>query len=167
MNTLDVNFSYTVKDGDVKEFNFEFSDGNCSKSDLIEAILEEENSNLEEDVPEFEETDIELIDMQCSEPIHEEYSNEEDIFTYAQTYCECEQEVEIVNAAINCDIQGSDIDEAYNGKFDSDADFVENLLTDCGELPKLPHYIYIDWERTAKDIMYDYSDANGHYFRNL
>ncbi len=167
MNTLYVNFNYTVKDGEVKEFNFEFSDGNCSKSDLIEAILEDENSSLEEDVPEFEETDIELIGLECSKDIHEKYNNINDIFEYAQTYCECEQDAEIVNAAIDCDIQGGDIDEAYNGKFDSDEDFVENLITDCGDLPKLPNYIYIDWERTAKEVMYDYSEANGHYFRNL
>ena len=75
MNVLDVNFSYTVKDGDVKEFNFEFSDGNCTKEDLIQLILDEENSNLDDDVPDFEDADIQLIAMECSEDVHEKYNN--------------------------------------------------------------------------------------------
>ena len=59
-------------------------------------------------------------------------------------------------------------DEAYQGEHESDEDFVQNLIEDCGELPKdLPTYIHIDWELTARDIMMDYSEHNGHYFRNL
>lgn len=30
-----------------------------------------------------------------------------------------------------------------------------------------PVYIHIDWDRTARDIMMDYAEENGHYFRNL
>lgn len=59
-------------------------------------------------------------------------------------------------------------DEAYIGHYDSDEEFVQQLLEDTGDLPKdLPAYIHIDWEWTAKEIMMDYSDDNGHYFRNL
>jgi antirestriction protein len=42
-------------------------------------------------------------------------------------------------------------------------DYVQELLEDCGEIPKnLPHYIHIDWERTARDIRVDYSGADFH-----
>ena len=169
MNTLNVNFDYSVTSNEDLNgsIDFEFSDGNCTKEDVIQAILEELNNDLGEGVPEIEETDIVLTSLECTEDVHSKYNNVDDIFEYAQTYCECEQEAEIVNAAIDCDIQGSDIDEAYNGEFDDDADFVENLLTDCGDLPKLPNYIYIDWDKTARDVMYDYCESNGHYFRNL
>ena len=58
--------------------------------------------------------------------------------------------------------------EAYNGEWDSDEDFVQNLLEDCGTIPKdIPHYVYIDWERTARDVMMDYFEIDGHYFRSL
>jgi antirestriction protein len=59
-------------------------------------------------------------------------------------------------------------EEAYNGQFVSDEEFVADLLENTGSLPKdLPPYIYIDWERTARDVMMDYSEDGGHYFRNL
>ena len=42
-------------------------------------------------------------------------------------------------------------------------DYVQELLEDCGDIPKnLPHYIHIDWERTARDIRVDYSGADFH-----
>ena len=42
-------------------------------------------------------------------------------------------------------------------------DYVQELLEDCGDIPKnLPHYVHIDWERTARDIRTDYSGAEFH-----
>ena len=42
-------------------------------------------------------------------------------------------------------------------------DYVQELLEDCGTIPKdLPHYVHIDWERTARDIRTDYSGAEFH-----
>jgi len=75
---------------------------------------------------------------------------------------------EVLQAALDCGIPVNDIMEAYQGEWSSDADFVQNLVEDCGDIPKdLPAYIHIDWERTAHDIMMDYSEEKGHYFRNL
>ena len=75
---------------------------------------------------------------------------------------------EIILAAIACDVQLSDIGEAYQGEHNSDEEFVQQLLEDTGGIPKdLPTYIHINWERTAHDIMMDYSEDNHHYFRNL
>jgi antirestriction protein len=59
-------------------------------------------------------------------------------------------------------------EEAYSGRHDSNEDFVQELLEGTGTLPKdLPCYIHIDWKGTARDIMMDYSEENGYYFRNL
>ena len=78
---------------------------------------------------------------------------------------------EAVNAYIN--ILGGEeyidnFEDAYLGEWADDEDFVKNLIEDTGELPKdFPAYIHIDWEMTARDIMMDYSESNGYYFRNL
>lgn len=38
-------------------------------------------------------------------------------------------------------------------------EYVEELVKDIGDLPKkIPHYIVIDWEATAKNIEADYSE---------
>lgn len=57
-------------------------------------------------------------------------------------------------------------EENYQGEWPNDEDFVMNLLEECGDLPKLPPYVHIDTEATARDVMYDYQEDNGHYFRN-
>lgn len=62
----------------------------------------------------------------------------------------------------------SDFTEAYVGEYKNDADFTQNLIEDMGVIPAdLPSYIHIDWKRTAFDIMLDYSEQDGYYFRNL
>lgn len=61
-----------------------------------------------------------------------------------------------------------DVEEAYQGEYNSDEDFVEQLLEDIGVIPDdLPGYVHIDWEATAREVMYDYFESEGHYFRNL
>ena len=61
-----------------------------------------------------------------------------------------------------------DVEEAYQGQFSSDEDFVQDLLESCGDIPAdLPAYIHIDWESTASDIMMDYMEQDGYYFRCL
>jgi antirestriction protein len=59
-----------------------------------------------------------------------------------------------------------DASDAFQGQYDNDEDFVYQLLSDCGDLPDTPHYIVIDWQATARNIMFDYFEANGYYFRN-
>ena len=74
---------------------------------------------------------------------------------------------ELIEAAFECDIQVCDIEECYQGEYENDEDFVQQLLEDIGDIPKLPHYVYVDWERTARDVMMDYCESNGHYFRMI
>ncbi|WP_346983232.1 hypothetical protein [Chryseobacterium sp. POE27] len=41
------------------------------------------------------------------------------------------------------------------------------MLEQDGSIPEnLPPYIFIDWQKTAYNFMFDYSSSNGHYFRN-
>ena len=87
---------------------------------------------------------------------------------------------EIIDAYIEChgviylekhedaeEIAGN-IEESYYGEFDSDGRFAQDLVYQTESLiENLPTYIYIDWERTSRDLMMDYVESNGHYFRQL
>lgn len=58
-------------------------------------------------------------------------------------------------------------EDSYSGKWESDEEFVQDLLEGTGDIPKdMPSYIHIDWEWTAREIMMDYNEQDGFYFRN-
>jgi hypothetical protein len=58
----------------------------------------------------------------------------------------------------------TDVEDVYEGAWSSDEEFAEELC--AGNIPDdLPSWIYIDWERTARDLMFDYWSHNNHYFR--
>lgn len=82
-----------------------------------------------------------------------------------------ESMLEAVEAYIALNTGDDDLDdfeEAYQGEWATDVDFVQVLLEGLGDIPEdLPAYIHIDWEGTTRDIMMDYSEQDGHYFRNL
>ena len=80
-----------------------------------------------------------------------------------------DNEKDILEAYLECfgyDGTIEDAMKAYQGKYTNDIDFTMDLLESCGDIPQdLPSYVHIDWEGTARDIMMDYSSANGFYFR--
>ncbi len=100
----------------------------------------------------------------------------ENIFEVLEEIEQCNYDFEVIEAYCNCigcyndtitDVI-SKVEECYNGEYDSDIDFVSNLLEYCGDIPKdLPNYIHIDWEQTAWNVMLDYSTSDNHYFRNM
>lgn len=54
------------------------------------------------------------------------------------------------------------------GEYNTDENFVQELLEQTVDMPEnLPSYIQIDWESTARNIKYDYSTSNNHYFRDI
>lgn len=60
------------------------------------------------------------------------------------------------------------IDDSYSGKYDSDEEFAQEMAEQLGDINKdinWPHSC-IDWERVARELMYDYCEHNGYYFRN-
>jgi antirestriction protein len=63
----------------------------------------------------------------------------------------------------------SDAEEAYMGKWESDIDFAESLADDLGYTNKGDSWPYtcIDWKQAARELMWDYHEQDGHYFRNL
>lgn len=52
------------------------------------------------------------------------------------------------------------------------ADYAQEMLEDCGDIPKdLPWYISIDWEKTADNLLVDYTEVSfggiPYYIRNV
>ena len=90
------------------------------------------------------------------------------ISEFAEHYYSSYYDVDVFEAAQDCGIEFSNIDDAYAGEFNSDEEFAQDLCEQCGDIPRdFPSYIHIDWESTARDLLYDYSESNGYYFRNF
>ena len=66
----------------------------------------------------------------------------------------------------------SDFEESYQGQYSSDEEFAKTIAEDTGAYERgrdgehWPHYC-IDWEWAARELMMDYSEQDGYYFRNL
>lgn len=65
--------------------------------------------------------------------------------------------------------KAEDCQEAYQGQYKNDVDFAQEMAEECGSIENNPKWPYtcIDWEFAAKELMYDYFEVNGYYFRNL
>jgi antirestriction protein len=62
----------------------------------------------------------------------------------------------------------SDAQDAYSGQFEDDYSFAWDMLENSGDLSLIPEHlqVYFDVDKFARDLMYDYSEANGYYFLN-
>jgi len=80
-------------------------------------------------------------------------------------------EDEVISAYFdNCGVSSlDDVEEAYAGEFNSDEDFAEDYIDSTGMLSEIPENLrfYFDTEKFSRDLMMDYFESNGHYFRNL
>ena len=74
-------------------------------------------------------------------------------------------------AAEGLDIPADRVDEAYAGTARSDEEFAENLANELGLIPADDAMSWpmghIDWEGAARDLMMDYAENDGFYFRNM
>lgn len=87
--------------------------------------------------------------------------------TLAETY-----DKEAIDAYIKNYGEGylDNFEEAYTGKYDSDADFAQDMHEQISEpLEGADRWPYncIDWDYAARELMYDYLELDGYYFRNL
>jgi antirestriction protein len=157
MNTnLSFDLTFTVNGQETK---LTIDSSLYTDDDIREAIIEQlENSELNKD---FE---LEVSDWSDTP------ENMQDLSILA----ECLEDTEycsedIISAGIECGVDINNIDEAYAGSFDSDVDFAEDMAEQLGCFDKnisWPHNC-IDWDGAVKELMYDYSEHNGHYFRMM
>jgi antirestriction protein len=76
---------------------------------------------------------------------------------------------EAVQAGLSLGISPDDLEEAYSGQYSSDVDFAQDMAEQLGAIDKNAIWptTCIDWKHAAGELMYDYSEENGHYFRNI
>jgi antirestriction protein len=95
-----------------------------------------------------------------------EYDLSDDFWAYSEFLDNTALDQEAVDAGLDCDIPLDKIEDAYQGEFESDEDFAQQLAEDVGDLRDDLRWPYtcIDWEWAARDLMYDYTASDGHYF---
>ena len=156
------NLNITITGQRSKTIEKEIDLSNFSDLDEIKEHFAEEL-----DASDSEEVDEIQIEVQDWQEIPKEYQDLKTVWEYVEACNEHDQE--IVDAAIYCGVGLDDIDDAYSGEFDSDEDFAREQADQMGAMNVTDNWPYncIDWEFAAKELMYDYSEHNGHYFRNL
>lgn len=94
-----------------------------------------------------------------------------EIYEIAEQINESDYSIEVFEACLDClgniDFQSllKYVNNFYCGTYSDDETFVQELYEN--DIPfNLPHFVVIDWEATARNIMYDYFESNGHYFRS-
>lgn len=152
-----------------EDFSLELSSSLYTESDILEAAqalfkehLEQQGIELNEESELSEEFSIDDW-QECPEFL-------QDLETLAEYFEAGEDyDIEVYEAASELDIPFSDVSEAYQGQFNSDEDFAQDMAEQLGSIDKNASWPMncIDWEYAAKELMYDYSESNGHYFRNL
>ena len=58
------------------------------------------------------------------------------------------------------------LSDAYQGEYESGAEFAESLVSDCYSM-EMPSWVEVDWQKTwDNSLSYDYSESDGHIFNN-
>jgi len=117
----------------------------------IEQFVEDYNG-FDEDASEFELDDREVItyDTDYADP-----SDFDDLNEYGEYVEKCDEHGDGYRLRY-ADIGDFDFDDQYNGCWNSEEEFVEELYTECNDIPDHLRF-YIDWEKLTRDFMMDYS----------
>lgn len=135
--------------------------------DLLEAMRE---LHKDEDDPELMLQDLEHCELfEKLGLIGESYLSPE-IYGIAKQVNDSGHGVEVYEACLDnlgsIDLQSlyEYVNNFYYGEFSSDEDFVQYLYED--DTFNISNWVVIDWSATARSIMFDYFESNGHYFRS-
>ena len=95
---------------------------------------------------------------------------ETNFLTYFEEYADMVDDMGI--HVVEAFLENFDIDcvsscrDAYQGRYDSGAEFAQNLAEDCGDVPRgMSSWIEIDWTASWDNLDYDYVEcSDGHIF---
>lgn len=143
-------------------------------SDASELMDKMAKLHSDEEDPEYMIQDKEgFLSNQISESMS--YSDWETFFEIIEAVENSYLDPEVIEAYadnIGGDIEADtvrDAEEAYTGKYNSDEDFAEDMAEQLGYMKEAKSWPFncIDWDHAARELMYDYFENNGHYFRNF
>lgn len=105
-----------------------------------------------------------------SEDIPDQLINEYDLdpkfWDYKELVDRSHLDPEAIAAGIEAGIDLDHIEDAYAGEYRSNVDFAQRFAEDIGAInddATWPNDC-IDWDRAARELMYDYIEENGYYF---
>lgn len=139
-------------------------------SDYNELLTEMYELHSDESDPEFMFQDYENCTFfEKLELIGESFLSSE-IYEIAEQINDSGYNLEIFEAYIDC-VGKMDFSSVYDGimnyyigEYSDDETFAQYILEESIS-ENLPNFIYIDWEATARILMYDYYSNDGYYFR--
>lgn len=139
-----------------------------SYDELIKAMKQLHN---DEEDPEFMLQDYENCSFfEKLGLIGESYISDE-VFEIVHQINDSGHDLEVFEAYIDC-VGKMDFQSVYEGVVDYymgeylDNEVFAQYLLEMDIPESLPNYIYIDWETTARNLMFDYFESNGHYFKS-
>lgn len=137
-------------------------------SDAAEFFEAAKELHEDEEDPEFMFQDFDEVPARFKDESMSE-SELQELYDFIEMVEDSRHDMEVFEAAEACGIDPSDVDEAYQGKYDSDEDFAEEMAEQLGYMDEKKEWPFncIGWEYAARELMYYYSSDNGHYFRNL
>lgn len=136
--------------------------------ELLEAMRELHN---DEHDPEFHFLDYEHCELFEKLGLIGESFLFPEIYEIAEQINDSGYDLEVFEACLDClgkmDFKSLHeyVDNFYCGEYSSDEDFVQELYENDISF-NLPNFVVIDWESTARNIMYDYFESGRHYFRS-
>ena len=100
-----------------------------------------------------------------------EEHGEENFKLYFEEYADMVDDIgiDVVLAYLeNFDISDvSSCRDAYQGKYESGAEFAQSIAEDCGEVGSNSSWIEIDWKASWDNLSFDYFESDdGHIFSN-
>ena len=101
-----------------------------------------------------------------------EIYGEEKFKLYFEEYADMVDDIgtDVVSAFLNVfDIESvSSCRDAYQGRFDSGAEFAQMIAEDCGDVPRnMSSWIEIDWKASWDNLSFDYFESeDGYIFSN-
>ena len=168
MKTNDIEIDVTYKGSGAR---FTFTTGDNLEDAILTFANDEagfDNTEDFEELTDLEELTYEVVDWGEVE----DYENLQDIDVLNEIAEERDLEDldwDVISAAIDCDIEISNIVESYEGRYKDDEDFAYETALSFGFInnnKNWPHNC-IDWEQAARELMSDYTESNGYYFRNV
>jgi len=97
-----------------------------------------------------------------------EYDLSHDFWEYKEAVENSHLDAEVFQAAVDAGIDVGSVDDCYAGQWSTDREFAENFFDDVHghDVPEFMQN-YIDYEAFTRDLMYDITECDGHYFWNI